>query len=221
MQSYSQFLIPNPADTTNILLAELILLQFNTSTTVSRSVSAVAYPSISETGQAHWVNGLWFAALVCSLSSALVSMLAKQWLVAYLPSTSGPLRSRARARQSRFMQLEAWHVPTIINALPMLLHVALLLFFAGLIVLLWSSDLGITLSTLCIVAFAYCFYVASIVLPMFVLTPLHFISAHLTKSTLQFVSRLPLSASNCRTNTEMDITKVLLHLVPGTIWMVA
>lgn len=166
MQTYSQLLVADPADTTNALLAELMLLQFNTSTAISRSVLPIAYNSPSPTSQAHWVNGLWFAALVCSLSSALISMLAKQWLIAYTPSVSGTLRSRARMRQSRFMHLEAWHVPTIVNALPLLLHVALLLFFAGLIVLLWSTDLGITLATLCIVAFAYLFYAASIMLPL-------------------------------------------------------
>lgn len=71
-------------------------------------------------------------------------------------------------RQSRFMHLQAWHVPTIINALPLLLHAALLFFFAGLVLLLWDTDLGITLSTLCIVAVVYFFYATSLVLPLYV-----------------------------------------------------
>jgi hypothetical protein len=65
------------------------------------------------------------------------------------------------------MHLEAWRVPGIINALPLLLHVALLLFFAGLVVLLWAVDLGITLATWTIVVFAYIFYFTSIVIPLF------------------------------------------------------
>jgi hypothetical protein len=65
------------------------------------------------------------------------------------------------------MHLEAWRVPEIINALPLLLHVALLLFFAGLVVLLWSIDLAISLATWIIVAFAYTFYFASIAVPLF------------------------------------------------------
>ena len=165
IQTYNQ-LLPDPADTTNALLAELILLQFNTSTAISRTVTPIANQSQSATFQVRGVNGLWFAALVCSLSSALISMLAKHWLMAYMPSASGSLRNRARIRQSRFMQLQAWHVPTIINTLPLLLHVALLFFFAGLVLLLWRTDLGITLSTLCIMAIVYFFYVTSLVLPL-------------------------------------------------------
>ena len=113
-----------------------------------------------------WVNGLWFAALACSLSTALISMLAKQWLQAYIPHTSGSPRQRARQRQGRYMQLDSWHVLATINALPLLLHAALLLFFAGILVLLWSLDLAITIATWIIVASAYTFYFASIWLPI-------------------------------------------------------
>ncbi|KAJ7747251.1 hypothetical protein B0H16DRAFT_1555262 [Mycena metata] len=161
IQSY-QLMLPEAADTTNALLVELIGLQFNDTTRPSISQSPQ-----SSLQQIHWVNGLWFSALACSLSTALVSMLSKQWLQAYLPNVSGSPRHRARQRQARFMQLEAWHVPGIINALPLLLHAALLLFFAGLVLLLWSVDLAITLATWIIVALAYIFYFASIALPLF------------------------------------------------------
>ncbi|KAJ7772667.1 hypothetical protein DFH07DRAFT_802799 [Mycena maculata] len=160
IQSY-QLMLPDPADTTNALLAQLISLQFNNTT----PTSAASAPQ-STLGQIRWVNGLWFCALACSLSTALISMLAKQWLQAYLPNISGPPRQRARRRQARFMHLEAWHVPTIINALPLLLHVALLLFFAGLVVMLWSIDLPVTLATWVIFTFAYISYFASIFLPL-------------------------------------------------------
>ncbi|KAF7376392.1 hypothetical protein MSAN_00054700 [Mycena sanguinolenta] len=156
-------MLPAATDTTNILLVKLIELQFN----------ETEPPSILSTGpqstdvQIRWVNGLWFSALACSLSTALISMLAKQWLQAYLPNVSGSPRHRARQRQTRFMHLEAWRVPAIINALPLLLHVALLLFFAGLVVLLWSVDLAISLATWIIVLFAYAFYFASIAVPLF------------------------------------------------------
>ncbi|KAF8210589.1 hypothetical protein K438DRAFT_1809972 [Mycena galopus ATCC 62051] len=159
IQSY-QLMLPTPADTTNILLIKLIALQNGTEPLISSSPQ-------STNVQIHWVNGLWFSALACSLSTALISMLAKQWLQAYLPNVSGSPRHRARQRQARFMHLEAWRVPEIINALPLLLHVALLLFFAGLVVLLWSVDLAISLATWIIVLFAYAFYFASIAVPLF------------------------------------------------------
>ncbi|KAJ6625879.1 hypothetical protein B0H10DRAFT_2001191 [Mycena sp. CBHHK59/15] len=164
IQSY-QLMLPDATDTTNALLTRLISLQFN-DTSIVKTVSFGNGPQ-STVRQIHWVNGLWFSALACSLSTALISMLAKQWLQAYLPNASGSSRQRARQRQARFMHLQAWHVPGIINALPLLLHVALLLFFAGLVVLLWSIDLGITLATWIIVAFAYAFYFTSIAMPLF------------------------------------------------------
>lgn len=152
-------MVPSAADTTNALLSEILALQFGR--------SAPTLPPVTGTGQQiYWVNGLWFAALSCSLSTALISMLAKQWLQAYLPNISGTARHRARQRQSKYMHLEAWHVPAVIDALPFLLHVALLLFFAGLILLLWSASLGITLATWIIVSFAYIFYFTSIWLPL-------------------------------------------------------
>ncbi|KAJ7079080.1 hypothetical protein B0H15DRAFT_520511 [Mycena belliarum] len=160
IQAYA-LMLPNPTETTNVLLAQLA---GQSNTTHATLVSSTPQ---SSPRQIHWVNGLWFSALACSLSTALISMLAKQWLQAYLPNVSGSPRHRARQRQARYMHLEAWHVPGIINALPLLLHLALLLFFAGLVVLLWSVDLAITLATWVIVTFAYTSYLASIVLPLF------------------------------------------------------
>ncbi|KAL0569561.1 hypothetical protein V5O48_012402 [Marasmius crinis-equi] len=163
IQSY-QNMASDPVDTTNLLLRELILLQFNDTNEASRVKDILG--DASPTRQIHWVNGLWFAALACSLSTALIAMLAKQWLQAYTPLVSGSPRLRARNRHARYIQFEVWHVPAILNALPLMLHTALLLFFAGLIVLLWSEDIGITIATWIIVAVSYIFYFISIWLPL-------------------------------------------------------
>ncbi|KAK7005764.1 hypothetical protein R3P38DRAFT_2556224, partial [Favolaschia claudopus] len=155
-------LLPVAADTTNVLLVKLIAIQSNE--TDLPSIPNERQPTNS---QLRWVNGLWFCALACSLSTALISMLAKQWLQAFLPHVSGSPRHRARQRQARFMHLEAWRVPEIINALPILLHAALLLFFAGLVLSLWAVDLAVSLATWIIVLLAYTFYFASMAIPLF------------------------------------------------------
>ncbi|KDR74982.1 hypothetical protein GALMADRAFT_140546 [Galerina marginata CBS 339.88] len=160
IQSY-QLMIPNPLDTTNNLLTQYLSAQ-NISNEIGTSSLADAAPSLN---QLRWVNGLWFAALSCSLSAALFSMLAKQWLQA-APNVSGSPRHRARQRQRRYLQMRNWHVMTVINALPLLLHATLLLFFAGLIVLLWSGNRAITVATCVIVAFVFLFYFGSIWLSM-------------------------------------------------------
>ncbi|PPQ71281.1 hypothetical protein CVT24_012335 [Panaeolus cyanescens] len=162
IQSYQQML-PNSTDTTNLLLTQFLLTLTTPNASTIATISQILKSSNGSEPSAieiRWVNGLWFAALSCSLSAALISMLAKQWLQ-MVPSYSGSPRYRARQRQQRHMQLRKWHVFTLINSLPILLHAALLLFFAGLIVLLWSGDLAITLATFIIVALAYAFYLGS------------------------------------------------------------
>ena len=155
-------MLPNPADTTNALLTQLIA-EIRSSSVLNITGGEIISTTMGSTPtsrQIRWVNGLWFAALSCSLSAALVSMLAKQWIQPK-PNVSGSPRYRARQRQCWYAQLKDWHVFVVINGLPLLLHMALLLFFAGIIVLLWSGDIAIMAATFTIVALAYVFYVGS------------------------------------------------------------
>ncbi|KAK0451129.1 hypothetical protein EV421DRAFT_1213347 [Armillaria borealis] len=46
-----------------------------------------------------WVNGLWFTSLALSLTTALVSVLVKQWLHHYMALPSGTPRERSLLRQ--------------------------------------------------------------------------------------------------------------------------
>ncbi|KAI0339632.1 hypothetical protein BDW22DRAFT_1422182 [Trametopsis cervina] len=86
------------------------------------------------------INILWFMSLVFSLSSASVGILAKQWLREYVSSTATSPRQAARIRQFRYTGLIRWHVPEIIAFLPVMLQIALALFFAGLLDLLWQLN---------------------------------------------------------------------------------
>ncbi|KAH8794371.1 hypothetical protein DL96DRAFT_1513527, partial [Flagelloscypha sp. PMI_526] len=81
-----------------------------------------------------WINGLFIASLALSLTTALLSVLAKQWLQAYTAVTSGSARDVALIRHLRFTGLEQWKMHEIIGILPLILHTSLGLFFAGLFV---------------------------------------------------------------------------------------
>ncbi|KAF9069311.1 hypothetical protein BDP27DRAFT_1149181, partial [Rhodocollybia butyracea] len=83
-----------------------------------------------------WVNGLWFTSLTISLSVALFAVLAKQWLRQYMSIITGTPRDRAFVRQFRFDGLEKWRVQSLIGMLPTFLHLALILFLAGLVIFL-------------------------------------------------------------------------------------
>ncbi|KAF9010715.1 hypothetical protein BDQ17DRAFT_1346767 [Cyathus striatus] len=164
IQAYD-LMVPDATDFTNDLLMKLITLQEASSeiTESPLSVSSVGPSS----PKIQWINGLWFTSLCCSLSTALVSMLAKHWLQAYIPDASGSPRQRARLRQYRFMKMEEWHLLHVVNALPLLLHISLLLFFSGLLVLLWSTTPGIVVPAFLIIALAYGFYFGSLWTPVF------------------------------------------------------
>lgn len=218
IQAY-QMMLPDPSERTNELLTNLLamqagisgLSQFNTPT----DETAVG-PNDT---QIRWVSGLWFSALACSLSTALISMLAKQWLYAYTRDISGSPQDRARRRQSRFMRFRSWHVLTVIHSLPLLLHAALFLFFGGVIVMLWTVEFGISAATIIIVATAYLFYLGSMGITfVFPDCPYqHPISAHVHrllqnnrdryKLTRYGSSTLGDNPENSRSNEELEIFK--------------
>ncbi|SJL00930.1 uncharacterized protein ARMOST_04245 [Armillaria ostoyae] len=79
-----------------------------------------------------WVNGLWFTSLFLSLTTALVAVLVKQWLHHYVVLPSGTPRDRCFVRQYRYLGFQKWRVEVIVGMLPVLMHLALALFFIGL-----------------------------------------------------------------------------------------
>lgn len=69
-------------------------------------------------------------------------MMGKQWLREYMRWTKtsfGP-EDLVFLRQIRFEAFMGWNVPAIISSIPALLEVSLLLFLAGLVVLLWTLN---------------------------------------------------------------------------------
>lgn len=117
------------------LLIELIAVQRAVVSGLSpEDIPPSPYSGDSRTGQTIdiVVNALWIASLTISLASALVAVLAKQWLHHYAAAASGTQRDRVLLQQCRFMALEQWHIPFIVGMLPLMLHVSLFLFWAGL-----------------------------------------------------------------------------------------
>ena len=92
-----------------------------------------------------WVNGLWFLSLVISITCALLATLLQQWARRYLKATQPHYSLHKRARMRSFFAegVDKSFLPLAVEALPALLHLSLLLFFAGLVVFLWNVDLTI------------------------------------------------------------------------------
>ncbi|KAI0744467.1 hypothetical protein C8Q76DRAFT_851493 [Earliella scabrosa] len=144
VQSYS-LLAPDPQDrildTLQQISAQLGSFSVNPSY-LNSTTPAVSQtmPSSRAPRSAVWLNTLWFSSLIFSLSAASIGIMVKQWLNEYGTGLSGSSRQTARLRQHRLNSLIKWRVGSIVAVLPVLLQIALVLFFAGLLVLLWGLN---------------------------------------------------------------------------------
>ncbi|KII89335.1 hypothetical protein PLICRDRAFT_109912, partial [Plicaturopsis crispa FD-325 SS-3] len=113
-----------------------------------------------------WVNTLWFSSLACSLGAAVAAMVAKQWLLFYnFGLSSGTAYDYAHRRQYRYNTLINWHVPGIISALPLLMHLSVVLFFTGLVVQLWQINKVVASMTLTLITIFLGCYFVTLILP--------------------------------------------------------
>ncbi|KAK7037489.1 hypothetical protein VNI00_010981 [Paramarasmius palmivorus] len=132
IESY-QWLREDPADTTVILLA-----QISQYLNASQPTTSVYTPFAPEASSIR-INCLWFLSVILSLTSALFGLLCKQWVREHERDTPTCTPGEALAlRQLRRDSFDKWEVPSFLSALPILLEVALLFFFAGILDLLWT-----------------------------------------------------------------------------------
>ena len=86
------------------------------------------------------INVVWFLSLTISLTIVLVGILCLQWLREFQRDANLPHKDAVALRQMRYDGLKKWHVPGILSTLPLLLQLSLVLFFIGLLDLLWSLN---------------------------------------------------------------------------------
>ncbi|PFH48305.1 hypothetical protein AMATHDRAFT_65791 [Amanita thiersii Skay4041] len=86
------------------------------------------------------INAFWFLSLVLSLSTVVIGILCNQWLKVFLQEALLPLEHAMPVRQMRFAGFHSWGVPEIIHTLPVVLQWSVLIFFAGVLDLLWSLN---------------------------------------------------------------------------------
>ncbi|KAJ7899011.1 hypothetical protein B0H13DRAFT_2196313, partial [Mycena leptocephala] len=92
-------------------------------------------------------NGLWFISLGFSLACAMVATLVQQWARDFLHKAdmrSAPL-IRARIFSYLYYGLQKFHLHTIVEIIPLLLHASLLFFFCGLIAFLIPVNIAMTI----------------------------------------------------------------------------
>ncbi|KAG6818982.1 hypothetical protein H0H93_016652 [Arthromyces matolae] len=164
----SQALQPNNAQITASLLVEtnqLLRAAGNITTISTVPKSPLSVGSTVHTSKDVWVNALFFTSLALSLSTALLTVLVKQWLHAYSSFIKGDARSRAFITDFRSQGLRTWRVREIVEALPLILHGSVLLFFVGLV--LYVSQLSAPICGILafVTALSFTFYLESSFLP--------------------------------------------------------
>ncbi|KAG8692834.1 hypothetical protein FRC09_010920 [Ceratobasidium sp. 395] len=136
----------DPADLSATLLLAIAQSQQRMEQGNPQILPLIERPEFSSSMSARWINGLWFTALALSLSAALVAMLAKEWLTAFVASRPRPALSHALLHQQRLQGLVRWRALHVVDFLPTMLHISLLLFFLGLAIYLWMLDWAIAIA---------------------------------------------------------------------------
>ncbi len=112
------------------------------------------------------INGLWIASLILSLATAFFAILADEWYCHYLSPIPGNPRVRARIRHLRFTGVRDWHVSTLIDLLPLMLHLSLGMFFTGLALYLIPQQKGIMIMIGVTSLATFIIYLVTSILPL-------------------------------------------------------
>ncbi|KAI9512220.1 hypothetical protein F5148DRAFT_56910 [Russula earlei] len=165
IESYKK-LSPDNGDQTVTLLKQISqqLADFSLNGT-NPAPSLENQPSFSPGASILWVNGLWLVSLVLSITSALHSTLLQEWARTYTQMPQLPIQLSHRARVTSFLWsgfrkynpgLASWTAQA-------LLHVAVLLFFTGLVIFFFTIHRTMAIVVLILVTlFALAYFMLTI-----------------------------------------------------------
>ncbi|KAJ7165621.1 hypothetical protein C8R43DRAFT_215233 [Mycena crocata] len=146
-------------DTAVVILAQ-ISLHLNAST---------APPlEFTPTTSALVCNGLWFTSLGLSLACAVIATLVEQWARDYLNKSDmrpAPIE-RARICSYLYSGLKHFRMHAVVDLIPLLLHMSLLLFFAGLVAFLHPINRAMMVVAACLLVIVTFVYAALTVMPL-------------------------------------------------------
>lgn len=125
----------------------------------------IVVPPFSVTTSEVRINATWFLSLTLALSTVLIGIMCLQWLREYRRDIALPHKEAIALRQMRYEGLLAWRVPEILKALPVILQASLLLFFIGILDLLWSRNKIVATCVTVVVGIVMAFLAITSVLP--------------------------------------------------------
>ncbi|KAK1235037.1 hypothetical protein PQX77_001746 [Marasmius sp. AFHP31] len=159
VESY-QWLEEAPEDITVALLRQITQQMASTS-------EMLPLPPFKPSPSAVRINVLWFLSLTIGLVVALIGLLCKQWTRELRrPTHTRSPNADVALILLRNSSVDKWHVNTIVTSLPMLLELALFLFFAGLLDLLHTRHPAPFVAVMVVVILTGLFYLATTLIPM-------------------------------------------------------
>ncbi|KAK7685871.1 hypothetical protein QCA50_011218 [Cerrena zonata] len=124
-----------PEDTTNQILLHLSVQIASLTVSgnfVNSTIPSFTTPSFIPIKHSVLINTLWLLSLVFALITASLGILVKQWLHELMARDTQDPRQQVKIRFFREVGVQKWQVFEIAAALPLLLQLALFLFFIGL-----------------------------------------------------------------------------------------
>lgn len=156
----------DPISQTNWLL-EQVLLEIRSANAGNSTANPLlpTPPTFTPSALDIRLNIFWFMSLSLSLATVLIGILCSQWLREYQRYTRLPPVVGISVRQLRYDGLMAWKVPNILLSLPVLLQLSLILFFLGLLDLLWNLNYIVASFVTAVAGLAILFVVIATFLP--------------------------------------------------------
>jgi hypothetical protein len=154
----------DPGAPTVLLLSQLVNISAETA---GLSVTVPPIPPFEAPASIVRVNVMWCLSLILSLSCALLATLMQQWArryMVYAQHSSAP-RKQARIRAYMFEGVMNFRMSQAVEAMPLLLHASVFLFFAGLIEFLFTYNNAVARYTLGCVGFFAAIYAILTLLP--------------------------------------------------------
>ncbi|GBE86190.1 hypothetical protein SCP_0900680 [Sparassis crispa] len=146
---------PNPSDTTNALLAQLIRDKNNVQ-------GGDPIPSASSRGV--WFQALAYASLLLSLLAAFGAVLGKQWLSHYKSSGRGhgSLEECSIRRQQKLDGIKEWHLDAVLQSFLVLMQLSLFFFEAALSSYVWAESHAMSGVVIAMTTIGFIFYTGTI-----------------------------------------------------------
>ena len=133
VESYKN-LQPQPEDTTNQILLQLSLQLASLTVSgpfVNSTVPTFTPPPFVTQKSSILINSLWSLSVVIALITASLGILVKQWFREFLSSDTQDAKEQVKLRFFRDVGMKKWQVFELAAVLPLLLQLALVLFFIG------------------------------------------------------------------------------------------